>query len=126
MYKVLLSAAQPEELAKLADGLEQDGRSKLYWAQGDEDTVSLTQELAPQLVVIDGQGREKEAFALVSKLLMVNAMVNTAVTTAMDEEEFHEAGEGLGILMSLPADPGEGAAKGLMDKLVSVAGPLPA
>lgn len=124
MYKVLLAAAQPEAMARLAAGIEQDGRATLYWAQGEEDTVSLTQELAPDLVVIDGEGREKQAFALVSKLLMVNAMVNTAVVTAMDQEEFHEAGEGLGILMALPPDPGEETAKGLLDKLMSVAAPL--
>lgn len=126
MYKVLLAGDQPEALARLAAGLEEDGRAHLYWAQNDQEALSLTQELAPQLVVIDGQGRDKEALALVSKLLMVNAMVNTAVVTAMDEEEFHEFSEGLGILMSLPPDPGEDMAKDLLDKLISVAGPPPA
>jgi len=126
MYKVLLAAAQPQALARLAAGIEEDGRALLYWAQNDQETLSLTQELAPQLVVIEGQGRDKEALALVSKLLMVNAMVNTAVVTAMEEEEFHEFSEGLGILMPLPPDPGEETAKGLLDKLISVAGPLPA
>lgn len=125
MYKVLLASAQPEALAKLAAGLEEDGRALLYWAQNDQETLSLTQELTPQLVVIDGQGNEKGALALVSKLLMVNAMVNTAVVTAMEEEEFHEFSEGLGILMSLPPNPGEDTAKGLLDKLISVAGPPP-
>ena len=57
---------------------------------------------------------------------MVNAMVNTAVVTAMDEEEFHEASEGLGVLSSLPQEPGADAAKGLLDRLASVAGPPPA
>ena len=126
MYKVLLAAAQPETLARLAAGMEEDGRTHIYWAQDDQEVLTLTQELAPQLVVIDGQGREKEAFDLVSKLLTVNAMTNTAVVSAMDEQEFHETSEGLGILMPLPPDPGEELAKGLLDKLLSVAGPPPA
>jgi DNA-binding NarL/FixJ family response regulator len=126
MYKVLLSAARPQDLAGLAAGLEKDGRALVAWAQDEPETMTLAQELAPQLVVIDGRGREKQALALVSRLLLVNAMINTAVVTAMDEEEFHETGEGLGILMPLPPTVGEEAAKGLMDKLASVAGPPPA
>ncbi len=126
MYKVLLAAAQPQALAQLAAGLEQDGRARLYWAAGDEETLSLARQLAPQLVVIDGQGREQEAFALISRLMQVNALVNTAVVTAMAEEEFHEAGEGLGILASLPPDSDASRAKALVDQLVSVAGPPPA
>lgn len=126
MLKVLLAATQSGALARLAAGLERDGRARLYWAQDDPEVLTLTQELAPHLVVIDGQGREKQALALVSKLLTVNAMINTAVVSAMDEEEFHETSEGLGILMSLPPDPGEERAKGLLDKLISVVGPSPA
>ncbi|MBU1275653.1 MAG: response regulator [Proteobacteria bacterium] len=126
MYKVLLSAGRPDALSELAAGLEKDGRARLHWARGDQETLVLTKELAPHLVLIDGQGREKEALALVSELLMVNAMVNTAVVSAMDEEEFHETSEGLGILASLPPSPGAGLAEGLLDKLASVAGPPPA
>jgi hypothetical protein len=126
MYKVLLSALRPQDLAGLAAGLEKDGRALLAWAHDEPEILTLVQELAPQLVVIDGQGREKQALGLVSKLLLVNAMVNTAVVTAMDEEEFHETGEGLGILMPLPPAAGEEEAKALMDKLASVAGPPPA
>ncbi len=58
--------------------------------------------------------------------MQVNALVNTAVVTAMAEEEFHEAGEGLGILALLPPDSDASRAKALVDQLVSVAGPPPA
>ena len=82
MYKVLLSAARPEALAKLAAGIEaRRPGPALLGPRRSRRVLRLTQELAPQLVIIDGQGRDKEALALVSKLLMVNAMANTAMVT---------------------------------------------
>ena len=38
--------------------------------------------------------------------MRVNALVHTAVVTDMAEEAFHDAMEGLGILASLPTEPG--------------------
>ena len=63
MYNVLLATAHPQTLAELAAGLEEDGRARLYWAKDDQEALSLTQELAPQLVIIEGLGREKETLA---------------------------------------------------------------
>ena len=37
--------------------------------------------------------------------MMINASVHTAVVSDMDPDEFHEATEGLGILMPLPTSP---------------------
>ena len=39
-------------------------------------------------------------------IMLVNALVHTAVVTDMAEEVFHDAMEGLGILASLPPQPG--------------------
>ena len=59
---------------------------------------------------------------LVQKLLLVNAMVNTAVVSSLSDEEFHEASEGLGILGRLPNDPGMSDAVEMLHKLKTVLG----
>ena len=39
-------------------------------------------------------------------VLMINAAVHTAAVTNLEKEAFHDAMEGLGMLMSLPTSPG--------------------
>ncbi len=76
----------------------------------------------PRLVVIDSDLPDTDSLGLVQKLLLVNAMVNTAVISPLSEEEFHEASEGLGILGRLPVEPGSGDAVDLLQKLRKILG----
>jgi len=77
---------------------------------------------SPDLVVIDLDLPDFKPLDLVAQLLMVNAMVNTAVLSPLSEAEFHEASEGLGILGRLPVKPGRGDAVDLLAKLRRVLG----
>ena len=52
--------------------------------------------------------------------MMINASVHTAVVSDMDPDEFHEATEGLGILMPLPTAPKAGDAERLLKALAGV------
>jgi hypothetical protein len=77
---------------------------------------------APHLVIIDAGLADAEPLKLVQKLLMVNAMVITAVISPLSNEEFHEASEGLGILGNLPEKPRASDAANLLVKLNRVMG----
>jgi len=59
---------------------------------------------------------------LIEKLMELNASLNTAVITELDEAAFHEASEGLGILSGLPSRPGMADVAPLLDKLQAVGG----
>ena len=74
------------------------------------------------LVIIDSGLPDTTPYDLVQKLLTVNAMVNTAVVSPLSEEEFHEATEGLGILVRLPLQPGKDEAANLLRRLRRVLG----
>ncbi len=67
----------------------------------------------PHLVIIDEQFTGVFPIDLFKELLKINAIVY-----AMDEGEFHNATEGLGILARLPSPPGPaGDADMLVEKL---------
>ncbi len=74
-------------------------------------------------MVVDSDLPDTDPLGLVQKLLMVNAMVNTAVISPLTEEEFHEASEGLGVLSRLPVEPGPSDAADLLHKLRRILGP---
>lgn len=60
----------------------------------------------PRLYIVDLGLEGKELRSALMELLMINASAHSAVTTGMEEEAFHDAMEGLGILTGLPTAPG--------------------
>ena len=54
------------------------------------------------------------------ELLMINATAHSAVTTDMEENAFHDAMEGLGILTGLPPAPSQDDVRRLLDLLAKV------
>jgi DNA-binding NarL/FixJ family response regulator len=79
---------------------------------------------APQLAIIDAGLPDTSPLDLVRELLMVNALINTAVVSDLSDEQFHDASEGLGILGRLPVNPGPVEAADLLGKLKAVLGEL--
>ena len=62
-----------------------------------------------------------DAFTLVARLMQQNALIFTAVVSGLSEADFHEAGEGLGILLALPRHPGAAEAGQVLAALKAVA-----
>ena len=54
------------------------------------------------------------------ELLMINATAHSAVTTDMEENAFHDAMVGLGILTGLPPAPSQDDVRRLLDLLAKV------
>jgi DNA-binding NarL/FixJ family response regulator len=86
------------------------------------EALETAHNAAPHLVIIDDRLPDTAPLDLAQKLLLVNAMVNTAMINTLSEEEFHEASEGLGVLARLPGEPGETDVADLLGKLRMVLG----
>jgi two-component SAPR family response regulator len=72
------------------------------------------------LVIVDEQLDDMSGIAFVKQLVKINPLVNTAVVSALTAEEFHEATEGLGVLMQLPIEPREKDAETLLTTLEKI------
>lgn len=66
------------------------------------------------LVIVDEQLDDMSGIAFVRLLVKAYPLVNTAIVSALTAEEFHEATEGLGVLMQLPTKPQEKEAEALL------------
>jgi hypothetical protein len=84
------------------------------------EALSIVGTKWPHLVIADSASPDFDWRDLVSETILSDAMVNTAVMSALSDHEFHEAAEGLGILCRLPLDPGPAEADGLLKKLRNV------
>ena len=122
MVRILVATTRPEIMELFSDALASDPEVHLQHVVSGADALLAVRTASPDLVVIDLDLPDFKPLDLVAQLLMVNAMVNTAVLSPLSEAEFHEASEGLGILGRLPVKPGRGDAVDLLEKLRRVLG----
>ncbi len=118
--KILLATSRVGELEKFTSGLGLDKHEPLLLAGSAEEILDIVSNHKLSLIIIDDNLSGSDTFDLIRSILGIDAMINTAVLTDMDEKDFHEAGEGLGILMSLPLNPGEEDGREIMSRLKQV------
>jgi hypothetical protein len=76
------------------------------------------------LIVLDEDLGDMTGLDFVSRLLKVNPMINSALASSLSSEEFHEASEGMGIMIQLPINPAKKDAEELLAKLKRIKGML--
>ena len=86
--------------------------------------LALLQGKNTDLVIVDEQLDDMSGIEFVGRLVQVNPLVNTAIVGSLSDEDFHEATEGLGVLMQLPLQPAEGATEQLLSALARITGLL--
>ena len=124
MLRILLVSARQETIHPFAEGLALDPEVRLDQIGSGAEALSAVRSASPHLVIIDSELPDIKPLPLVQDLLMVNAMVNTAVISPVSDEEFHEASEGLGVLARLPLMPLKSDAARLLHQLRKVLGEL--
>jgi DNA-binding NarL/FixJ family response regulator len=117
MLCLVLATTRAQVMKNFAAALSADPEVRLQQVTSGAAALEAVRASAPHLVIIDGHLPDTAPFDLVQELLLINAMVNTAVVSPLDDEEFHEASEGLGVLGRLPLEPGPGEAAQLLGKL---------
>ncbi len=117
MPKILLVSSDENNLEALAGALVLDPKVSLFWARSAGDALKIAGDEHPQLAVIDSALSGKNPLKLVAELISVDAMINTALVSAMGDKEFHETSEGLGIMARLPERPDDKDAARLLAAL---------
>ena len=112
---ILLQTGRPAVFAPFVAELERQGGT-VTTVPDAAVCIDCVQRQAPHLVVVDAPTQEQARQDVIG-LMRVNALVHTAVVTDMAEEVFHDAMEGLGILASLPTEPGADDASRLVHLL---------
>ena len=117
--ELLLVTPRPEAWNECLPVLQREGNT-LQQAASLEDATPIIRDTPPVLAILDLGLEGKALRQAVIDIMMINASVHTAVVSDMDPDEFHEATEGLGILMPLPTSPKAGDAERLLKALAGV------
>jgi DNA-binding response OmpR family regulator len=82
--------------------------------------LSMMAEGNFDLVVADENLGDMTGLEFIKAIVSKRPMVNCAAISSLASEDFHEASEGLGILMQLPVRPGQEHAEMLLGQLKSI------
>lgn len=123
--QILIATNRSEDIfARFCDALRQGVKNvELLFTNNWTNVLAAVKVMPPAFLILDQGLPEGGPLELTRKLLTVNAAVNCIVVTDLDEESFHEAGEGLGIFAPLPVEPGFEDGEALAESIRQFMGP---
>jgi DNA-binding NtrC family response regulator len=119
IIKILLVSQDTAAMAAFKAGLEEN-QVQTAWAQSGDNAIAKIDEESFDLVVTDENLGDMTGLECIEKVISIKPMVNCAAITSLLPADFHEASEGLGILMSLPVRPGKEQAEKLLVQLKTI------
>jgi DNA-binding NtrC family response regulator len=119
--RLLLVAKEQSVFSSIVPVIEEKG-GDIHWADSGEQAISAIGRKAMDAIVVDEKLEDTTGLALIEKIVSINPMINSALVSSLNEKAYHEASEGLGILMQLPPEPKETDGRRLMSKLNQILG----
>jgi two-component SAPR family response regulator len=117
MINILLVTSEREPFSEFAWVLKQKDDVELSWAATGKEALEAISDHPVDLVIVNENIGNMTGIEFMKKLLPINPMINCAAVSPLPPEDFHEASEGLGVLVQLPVDPGEFEAEDLLKRL---------
>jgi len=117
MIKILLVTSERDPFSEFAGVLKQKDDVELSRAATGQEALEAISDNPVDLVVVNEKIGDMTGIEFMKKLLQINPMINCAAVSLLAPEDFHEASEGLGVLMQLPVSPGELDAENLLQRL---------
>jgi DNA-binding NarL/FixJ family response regulator len=117
MIKILLVTSEEASFSEFARVLKEKDDVALTWAASGQEALKAISDNPVDLAVVNENIGDMTGIEFLKKLLQTNPMINSAAISRLTSEEFHEASEGLGVLVQLPLNPGEFEAEDLLKRL---------
>ena len=116
---VLLASRDKPAMSAFKAALEEN-QVQTAWAESGGKAIARIAEGSFDLVVTDENLGDMTGLEFIEKVISIKPMVNCAAVTSLLPADFHEASEGLGILMPLPVSPGQAQAEKLLSRLKKI------
>lgn len=119
MIHILIAGRDRASLSVFKTALEESDAQTTCRMSGHR-ALSAASEDVFDLLVTDENLSDMTGLELIESVITSQPMLNCAVVSTLSSADFHEASEGLGILMQLPAEPGKKEADQLLEHLKKI------
>jgi DNA-binding NtrC family response regulator len=99
------------------EGLFSGNSVKIQWSKSASSALSALNDQSFDLLITQEDLPDMAGSRFVESAIMISPMINCAVSSPLNQKKFHQAYEGLGVLMQLPVMPGRKEASDLIEKL---------
>lgn len=120
MINILIVSSDKDALSGFTSTIEKHDDINMSWAESGGKALDMVPVNAFDLVVTDETLKDMTGLEFARSLVAANPLVNCSAVSRLSPKAFHEASEGLGLLMQLPPGPGKEHAEKLMQHLRSV------
>lgn len=120
MLSILLVGKDPASVVVFADELSRDDGIKVSSVGSGQQAWDFLGSNKVDVVVADENLADGPGLPFVRELTKRQPLINCAMVSPLDPEEFHEVTEGLGVFMQLPVSPGAGEAAQMLQLLKSI------
>ncbi len=120
MLRFLLVSAGNGSFSALKSYFEAFGNIQIQETESGNKAMNAILNKDLQLMITDEILSDMTGLELVEKCVVVNPMLNCVLVSPLSKSAFHEASEGLGVLMQLPPQPGEIEGRELLGRLKKV------
>ncbi len=124
MIKILLVFNDGDLKSEFINTLCQIGRTQVRTVDTGTQALEFLGKNKFDLAVVAENLSDMSGISFVEKLVMIDPMINTTIISDLSKEDFHEATEGLGVLMAVPVNAEKEDAVYLLeylDKIINVA-----
>ena len=124
MLRISILTNDRSDFSELSAVISTHANCRLEWLDSVPAALTAVVDSAPDLMIIDQEVDHTSCLEVAGKIIMRNAMINLAVVSKLDDEAFHEAAEGLGIVARIPPRAAKADFDALLKALHRVAQPV--
>jgi len=120
MISILSVGKATPVMAGFISGIGQYPGVEIFGPESGNRALDMISTHAYDLIIVDEDPGDMTGIAFIKRLVSVNPFINTALVSSLSPDDFHEATEGLGVLMQLSRKPDDEQAAVLVGKLKKV------
>jgi len=120
MSRILLVGGNPASLSDFDWFLSRKDDITLSRAASGQEALAIIGRENVDTAVVDEKLADGDGLLFVRELMKVNPLINCALISSLSPADFHEATEGLGVFMQLPANPGAEQAEKMLQLIESI------
>ena len=119
MTQILFAGRDISSLPAFKRAIEESGGQVTCLDTGKGALYAVSEKTFDLLIAAE-KLEDMSGMGLIEAVVTRQPMLNCAVVSSLSPDDYHEASEGLGILMQLPAEPGREEAEALINHLKKI------